>query len=94
MPTSSAIEYGPADSNHALATFSSCFPIHRKRETLLLVLQASGISVVRIRRRQNTKQSRQYYTTDTHVVLPTTKALQLDLPTCGGNFVVFDVNEH
>ncbi len=48
MPTSSAIEYGPADSKHTLATFSSGFPIHRKRETLLLVLQASGISVVRV----------------------------------------------
>ena len=48
MLTSSAIEYGPADSNHTLATFSSCLPINRKRETLLLVLQASCINVFRV----------------------------------------------
>lgn len=44
----SAIENGPADSNHALTTFSSCFPIQRKCQALLLVLQASGVDVVRV----------------------------------------------
>jgi hypothetical protein len=48
MLTSNAIKYGPADSNHTLATFSSCFPVHRKRETLLLIVQAAGISIVRV----------------------------------------------
>ncbi len=94
MLTSSAIEYGPADTNHTLATFSSCLPINRKRETLLLVLQASGRSVIRVQRRQNTKQSMQYLTTDTHAVLHTAKALQFELLTCGEYFDVFDVNEY
>ena len=48
MVTSSAIEYGPADSNHTVATFSSCFPIHCKCEALLLFVQASGASFVRV----------------------------------------------
>ena len=50
MPTSSAIEYGPADSNHPVATFSPCFSIHRKREALLLFVQSSGASVVGVQR--------------------------------------------
>ncbi len=93
MLTSSAIEYGPADSNHTLATFSSCFPIYRKRETLMLVLQASGISVIRVQRRQSTNQSGQHHPTDSHVVLHTGKVLQLEVPTCDGNIDVIEVNE-
>jgi len=39
MLTSSAIQYAPANSNHAAATLASCLPINGARHTLLLILQ-------------------------------------------------------
>ena len=94
MPTSCAIEYGPTDSNHSVVTFSSCFPIHRKREALLLFVQALGTSVVRIQRCQNTNYYRQYYyPSNFHIVLHARDVPQLKVPTCYGNNAVMVVNE-
>ena len=56
MHALSTIENGPANCNHARSALSSRFPIDRKRQAVLLVSQAAGISIVHEQGRQNTKQ--------------------------------------
>lgn len=47
MTTARAVEYRPADRDHAEATLPPCFPIQRKRETVMFRFQVFGLTGAR-----------------------------------------------